>query len=251
MNRISIILVLLALAFLVCGWSCRPAQESPPCCPAPAPMPSRPRPTPCSEPALVEQGVGATVGGPVAPDGTEVQIDLPNDRHVRNTGGIGPRGPGSGAGLCVFTSIQHAADWQGVEVLQDFQKWMTTRPGGGYPSKVDKMIGQKCAEAGTAKPAYLHVTGADLDMLRLACKTGRMPGVTYCRSFAGRYGGQRISHMVSLVHLDERWAAILDNNFPKSLEWLSLDEFRRTYVGGGGGWGFILLDPGPPPTPRN
>jgi hypothetical protein len=38
-----------------------------------------------------------------------------------------------------------------------------------------------------------------------------MPAVTY--GYSPRYGG-RVAHMVNLVHLSERWAAILDNNFP-------------------------------------
>lgn len=237
---------LLTGLLLSCGWSYRPAETA-------SKTPALAKPSPVGPPSgVIQSPIEATVGANIAPDGTEVQIDLPNDRHVRNTGGIGPRGPGSGAGLCVFTSIQHAADWQGVEVLQDFQKWMTTKPGGGYPSKVDAMIKQKCAEAGKPVPDYLHVTGGDLAMLKLACRTGRMPGVTYCLSPAGRYGGKRISHMVSLVHADDKdHFCIVDNNYPKTFEWMSEAEFRRTYTGGGGGWAVILLASPPPPPPRN
>jgi hypothetical protein len=47
-----------------------------------------------------------------------------------------------------------------------------------------------------------------------------------------------------------RWA-ILDNNYPGTIEWMTEDQFRATYTGLGGGWTVILLKPGPPPVPRN
>jgi hypothetical protein len=204
-------------------------------------------PLPLLQPSWEATTVGAKVGGSVAPDGTEIQIDLPGELHLRNKGGR------DGAGLCVFTSINHSAYWQNVRVLQKFRDWMTKHPGGGYPSKVDKMIAQICKEEGVPVPDYIQVEGSDLEPLRLACKTGRTPGVTYCFSPSGRYGGQRIAHMVSLVHLDDKWAGILDNNYPGAdkIEWLTIEEFKKTYMGGGGGWGVILLNPGPPPVPRN
>lgn len=58
------------------------------------------------------------------------------------------------------------------------------------------------------------VEGSDLERLKLACRTGRMPGVTYAFSPTGRYGGARIAHMVNLVHADDQWFAVLDNNYP-------------------------------------
>jgi hypothetical protein len=57
--------------------------------------------------------------------------------------------------------------------------------------------------------------------------------------------------MVSLLHASEKWFCILDNNYPQSFEWMSPDEFRRTYTGGRSGWSVILLSPGPPPVPKN
>ena len=192
--------------------------------------------------------IGASVGGNVAPDGTEIDCDLPGDRHMKNKGGS------DGAGLCVFTSIGHSADWQNVEVLKDFRDWMTKHPGGGYPSKVDSMIEKICAEKGVPKPGYLQYEGGQTELLKMACKLGRMPAVTYCVSPTGRYGGSRIAHMVSLVHADDKGNfGILDNNYPGAdqIEWLNEDEFKRTFTGMGGGWAVILLAPPPPPVPRN
>lgn len=223
------------------GMTPSPAPAPPiviPVNPAPAPTPDPERPRHPWRPLHPHE---AKVGGDVAPDGAPVQVDMPQDKRMHNTGGS------DGAGLCVFTSINHAAIWQGVDSLKDFQKWMKSKPGGGYPEKVDKMIAQKC---GANKPRYVQVEGASLDVIDLACKTGRMACVTYGFSPSGRYGGHRISHMVNCVHAINGYYAILDNNYPEELEWDSKEEFTRAY-GSDGGWTFVLLDSGPPPPPTN
>jgi hypothetical protein len=169
---------------------------------------------------------------------------LPGALQLKNVGGR------DGAGLCVFTSITHSARWQNVDLLSDFQQWMRRYPGGGYPEKVDRMINKISQEKGVPAPEYVQIEGTDLDVLKLACGTGRMPAVTYSKSPTGRYGGQRISHMVNLVHADDRHFVVLDNNFPgeQSYEWLSPEEFRQVYAPG---WAVILLNPAPPPSPHN
>lgn len=214
---------------------------------------------------------------PVSPSGTPATIDLPVERHVRNTGGMSPLGPGTGAGLCVFTSTQVAADWQNLPEMAGFQKWMTRKPGGGYPSKLDAMIKEYCAEKHFAIPAYVQHTGGDVRFLELCMATRRSPGITYCGidDFYGRAG--RIYHMVNLAHRDSRDAAIIDNNRPGKWEWMSpkeLDDrwlgvmgepeprkpwrpFRQGMTGGhdfgvpvkdvGDGWAFVWLAPPPPP----
>lgn len=196
-------------------------------------------------PLVVSLFLGAIVNGPVAPDGTEAHCDLPRELHVRNRGGS------DGAGLCVFASIKHAALWQNVEPLEAIFEYMFTRPGGGWPEKVDAVISAICKQKGVQIPDYVQVQSRDLEILKLACKTGRIPGVTYGFSPSGRYGGARIAHMVSLVHADDRWFGILDNNFPGTIEWMSPQEFARVYADRSNGWAVILLAEGPPPVPFN
>lgn len=193
--------------------------------------------------------VGAiTLGGPVGPGGVEVVCDLPVSLRMKNTGGMGPRGPGSGAGLCVFTSIMHAARFQDERRLWDFQKQMMNLPGGGYPSKVDAMI----ARFGAGTP-YLQYEGNDPTILELALRTGRYPSVTY----DGRdpfYGPQRVAHMVNLAFLDGQLAAVHDNNHvqpPTDYVWMSRQEFLSRWVGGQNGWAVVLLSDAPPPAPRS
>jgi hypothetical protein len=127
-------------------------------------------------------------------------------------------------------------------------------PGGAYSGSVERYLPEMARSRGYSEPpAFINYEGNNLELLRAACAGGRMPAVTYCYSPSGRYGGKTIAHMVSLLHLDDKYAAILDNNFPgaNSIEWLTIDEFRRTYTGLGGGWAVILLSPPPPPPPRN
>src|SRR6266545_2416336 len=70
---------------------------------------------------------------PISPAGVRASIDLPASQHMRNTGGMGRGGPGTGLGLCVFTSITHSARWANIVDLEGFRKWMESKPGGGYP----------------------------------------------------------------------------------------------------------------------
>lgn len=188
---------------------------------------------------------GAQVGGTKAPNGADMQMQLPSSHHVRNRGGS------DGAGLCVFASLRHTGDWQDNAVFFGLFEHMFNYPGGGYPSKVDAVVKRYAAQRGLPVPKYIQIEDADLEILKLACKNGYMPGVTYSFSPTGRYGGSKISHMVTLVHADDNYFAILDNNYPGSYEWMTPEEFKRTYAYGGQGWSVILLEKSPPPAPRN
>jgi hypothetical protein len=236
-----------------------PAPVVPPS-PAPEPKPQpkpKPRPCPgpgpCPSPREGEPVVTARVGGRVSPDGREeVHLDLPGQFHLRNRGGS------DGSGLCVFCSLAHSGTWSEDPVLKGIFEWMFTRPGGGYPAKVDRMIEARCQETSLPRPAYLQIEGDDLEPLQLACQRSLMPAVTYNYSPTGRYGGQRVAHMVSLVHASPAWFAVLDNNYPpedrndpQNFEWMDLGTFRSVYTGGRSGWAIIPLKDGPPPIPRN
>jgi hypothetical protein len=189
----------------------------------------------------------AEVGGPVHSSGTQVDCDLPAERHQRNAGGA------DGSGLCVFTSIGMAADWCSEDALVGFRDWMRSRPGGGYPEKVTAMIRAICQERRTSEPRYLQLQGGDLDLIARAVQQGHLACVTYSKSPTGRYAGRPIAHMVNCVAAragpHKLWA-VLDNNFPGSFEWMSEEEFRATYTMIGGGWTVLLLRHGPPPPPR-
>lgn len=196
---------------------------------------------------------GASVGGLVTPDGTPAQCPLPGELHRRNTAS-------RGLGNCVFTSLHHSGLWQNVPQVVEMPAWLIKNnvPGGGYPDKVDQLIDRISKDRGMPVPEYIQVQGRDLEVLKKACKSRRMPGITYGRSPTGRYNGQHIDHMVSLVHADDRWFGILDNNYPGKagdenvIEWQTPAEFLRCYTdGSSGGWSVIFISPSPTPLPRN
>jgi hypothetical protein len=97
---------------------------------------------------------------------------------------------------------------------------------------------------------YVQYEGNDPAILDLAIKTGRIVSVTY--GYSERYGG-RVAHMTNLVHIDDKNACVLDNNFigENQLEWMSRAEFLRRWKLGGNGWAVIILNPPPPPIPIN
>ena len=209
--------------------------------------------------ALVAHAID-TVPRPVAPDGTPATIDLPASRHVRNVGS-----QVDGLGLCVFTSVQQAADWHNVPQLLGFQRWMAKRPGGGHPEKLDRELAAYCAAQGRPTPAYVQHVGGDEAFLDLAVKTGRMASITYAGA-DGFYPGP-VLHMVNLAHLDAERGAVIDNNRPGKWVWMSrrqlLNRWRGLTDAGtpmvvrdgaqvfavGGGWAVVLLAPPPPPYP--
>lgn len=215
---------------------------------------------------LIAAGMcGAMVeGDAISPDGkAEITCDLPVELRLKNTGGIGPRGPGTGSGLCVFTAIELCGRYQNVAALVGFQQKMTREPGGGHPQKVTQMMQRYCPGVD-----YLQHTAGDVAWLRAALRTGRPVATTYC-GHDPRYGNQTIAHMVNLNHLDDERAAIVDNNFPGKVLWMTAQEFTERWRGVnaagkpftirdqfgrsvpvGGGWAIVVLDPPPPPTPN-
>jgi hypothetical protein len=146
--------------------------------------------------------------------------------------------------------------------MMDFRDWMTKYPGGGWPEKVKQKIVALAKAKGVANPEQwyeenvIQVEANNLEILKLACRTGRMPGITYSYSPTGHYNGRKIAHMVTLVHAGpgadgKVWYCVLDNNYPDVLEWMDEGTFRKVYSGGGTGWAVIFRQPGPPPCPLN
>ncbi len=201
-------------------------------------------------PIVLAGVLSASVGGKMSPSGKEVDIDLPDSQQLANVGGS------DGAGLCVFTSVTHAARWQHVEVLEEFQAYMRKYPGGGWPDKLAQKINDIARAKGVPPPKFVQAEGGEAELLPLVeaiLKSNRMACITYCYSPSGRYGGRKIAHMVNCVYLDDKHACILDNNYPGTakLEWITRAELGKTLTGGRAGWVFALLDPGPPPLVWN
>jgi hypothetical protein len=182
---------------------------------------------------------------PVSPEGVRAICDIPPNLHMRNTGGMGRGGPGTGSGLCVWTSLEVAARWQNLPEIAGLQRWMTFKEGGGYPQKVDKLLPIFCKEKGVVLPPYIQHTGSDETFLDLAIKTDRMVCVTYSGSDDFYRSG--VDHMVVLAHIDQKVAAIYDNNRPQTTVWMSRTDFIKRWKARGGGWAFVWLTAPPPP----
>lgn len=224
----------------------RMPRPNPRPCPGPGPCP-RPCPGPCPRGtihfAFAEAG-GIHRGGPA--DGRdEVIVHLPGSQHVKNDRGK------DGSGLCVFTSIGMAADYQNVRSCVKFRDYMKSFDGGGYPGKVDEFIKKLASAERSPTPAYIQVTNGDVAILEMALKTGRYPCVTYSGD-DGVFYQSKVSHMVCLVYLDRNKAAIQDNNYPGEYLWMSRKDFLSRWGGSAGaGWMFLFLAPPPPPIPYN
>lgn len=210
------------------------------------PHPFQPRPAP--QPPATDDYIGGATH-----DGRTVTMDLPREQRLRNTVGT------DGAGLCVPTSIEHAARWQYVPELIGYQTFCRQFPGGGWPTKEDDLIRQKVlADHGDmADVQYIQVTDFDAKKLELAIRTGRMPACTY--GYSPRYN-QPVSHMVNPVYMDDKWLVFLDNNFPDTYEWTPVAEGLRRiklrlldnagHTDDKGGWFVVLLATAPPPDPK-
>lgn len=184
-----------------------------------------------SEPAIVD--------GPVH-DGVEIIVDLPGDQHVKNFGA-----PSDGAGLCVFASMDMAARWHHMPELIDIIHKL--KQGGGWPEKVAKVLKEHAPNR-----KYVQYEGTSPDLMDAAMAARSPACVTY--GYGERYNGQTIAHMVILVHLDAKWACIIDNNFPgeQNFEWMSRKEFlRRWQHPTGKGWCYVFMESPPPPIPRS
>lgn len=176
-----------------------------------------------------------------------LDCDLPGDLHMKN---IGSRV--DGAGMCVMSSIEMAALWQGMEEYRGLRDWCAKEPGGGYPGKVDKQLAAFARAKSLPAPRYLQYEGPDVEpLIEAILKSGRMAALTY--GWGERYG-QSIAHMVCMAKYSGQFAVILDNNFPgeSQYEWMSKAEaIRRVKLPRQTGWVFVWLPPPPPPSPSN
>lgn len=198
-------------------------------------------------------GLAATVGGKILPDGSTIQCDLPGEFHKKNIAS-------KGLGCCVFRSIEYAALHQQIPALYGFPEWMVQNgiPGGGWDTKVDKLIPQICKDRGYPVPDYIQVTGPwskVKPIIELATKTNRYVCITYGRSPTKRYSGKSIAHMVCMPHAGPAGTySFIDNNYttPPNQAYEHCNEQEAAWAAASGGniWIIVFLDYGPVPTPH-
>lgn len=199
---------------------------------------------------LCGQGQKSWING-LTHDTETITCDLPNDQQFNN---IGSRIDGQG--MCVFSAIEMAARFQGLEQMRGWRDWCAAKyKGGGDPSKVDKLLAAWWKAKSIEPIPYLQFEGADPEgTMYLIDKTNRMACITYGQS--PRYP-RLISHMVNGIHFGDKYAVVLDNNYPgdSKYEWMEKAELVRrmriqTNRQLGSAWVFVWLTPGSPPPPK-
>jgi hypothetical protein len=106
-----------------------------------------------------------------------------------------------GNGSCTWASLISLLRWQGRYNTAD---WVRQNCGGGeWSADMAKTLDG-------ANVRYAYTTSGDVKFLEWACRTRRGCGITIM-------GG---AHMVALVHLDDKWAALLDNNNVAEYRWV-------------------------------
>lgn len=151
-------------------------------------------------------------------------VNLP--LSMRQTNWRGRKGEGS----CTWATMTSLLRWQGRYRTAD---WVRKNCSDGeWPEDMAKKLDR-------ANIRYGYVTNGDVKFLEWACRTRRGAGITVM-------GG---AHMVALVHLDAKWAALLDNNAVGKYIWVPrerlLAEWRASY-----GWAVTPIYTPAAPLPQ-
>lgn len=151
-------------------------------------------------------------------------INLPPGLRQQNW--VGDRGEGS----CVHATTVMLYRWNGFPAMADW--WKANNANGEWAEDLNQRFDN-------ANVRYSYTTEYDPAFLQWACDTRRGCGITVM-------GGR---HCVLLVHLDETWAAIIDNNQPDVIQWMPretlLAEWNNSHH-----WAFTVHYFPAPPLPQ-
>ncbi len=133
-------------------------------------------------------------------------------------------------GSCTWASAVSLLRWQGRNAMAD---WVRANYGDGqWPEQWSKL-------ADRAGIRYAMTTEGDVKFLEWACRTRRGCNITVM-------GGV---HMVTLVHFDDKWAAILDNNSIDEFKWVPRDALIAEWHASNG-WAVTPVYTPMPPLPQ-
>lgn len=151
-------------------------------------------------------------------------VDVPAALRQRNW--VGSQGEGS----CVWASTITLLNWQS---RYKTAQWIKDHCGNGagpedLSAKLDK-LGVR----------YAYTTSGDVNFLEWCIRTRRGAGVT-------TMGG---AHCENLVHLDAKWAGVLDNNNPNKIKWVPRETFLSEWRASMG-WAFTVVYTPAAPLPK-
>lgn len=148
-------------------------------------------------------------------------------------------------GSCCHASLISLLRWQGQYRLAD--RWRRTHSGG----EVSWTMAEAMDEAGIP---YAWCQNGDERFLEWAIRTRRGACIQYKddpERWARTPRNQRCYHMVNVVHLNDKWVGILDNNDVRRFKWIDRASFMRNWKSSDG-WAFTpVFSPAAPlpPTP--
>jgi len=133
-------------------------------------------------------------------------------------------------GSCVHATMISLMRWQGRTRLAD--KWKQMYANGEWTTGLASMFDREGVR-------YAYTDKGDVNFLEWASRTRRGCGITI-------QGG---AHMVALVHLDDKWACLLDNNSISKYKWVSREsmiaEWKASY-----GWAVTPIYTPAAPKPQ-
>lgn len=133
-----------------------------------------------------------------------------------------------GGGSCVHASLVMLFRWQGRYAMA--AHWRNTYIGGEYANRCHSRL-----EKEGVRWAATH---NDVKFLEWACRTRRGCAVTVMNG----------AHMVCLVHFDEKYAGILDNNRIDKIKWMTREAFVKEWKNSSG-WAVTPVYSPPAPLP--
>ena len=145
-------------------------------------------------------------------------------------------------GSCVHASAVMLWRWQGQYAWADY--WKKKYRGGEYESRLHA----RCDKEGVT---YCD-TYDENDISHLTWAVATRRGAVVCVTNGPLYGYRgEICHAVCLVHLDEKWAGILDCNDtgqgPGGIKWVGREAFLRDWLRSGSwAWSPVSTPPAPP-----
>lgn len=159
--------------------------------------------------------------------GVRASAPIPKELHAKNEGGS------DGSGLCVVASLRINGRYQRVPGVEALWAEAKKRPGGYYPEKLEKLVGEVMPQE-----KWASYVGTDPTVLDSWSRRGYPIGATM--NTGALYGYQPIHHMISLAHYRKgQLACVVDNNDPGKFHWMPAAEYDRRWIDAGEGWAFI------------
>lgn len=141
-------------------------------------------------------------------------------------------------GSCSYASVITLLRWQGQYKLAGYVR---ARCAGGTNPEVLNAALDECGIR------YASTWGRkNVAFLEWACKSRRGAAIGILGNGGDPYQAE---HMLNLVHLDAKWAGILDNNNTSQIAWMPREQFLRHWIASGS-WAVVPVYSPAPPLPK-